>query len=171
MGLGDVYKRQIQDSDVAITVLLFAIAILSFSGVPDNIWDNYLYIDWVFPLASSYIIFIIASIFLIKSIRKIILKNIDNDLKINNEDIPSIVNVFIYTIILFFYLVCLFAFGFWPASLLLLWTGIFYFKPEKNLRSVMIAFGIALITCVIAYIVFSSGWLFYVPFPKSRIWI
>ena len=76
--------KYIQDSDVAITVLLFAIAILSFSGVPDNIWDNYLYIDWVFPLASSYIIFIIASVFLIKSIRKIILKNIDNDLKINN---------------------------------------------------------------------------------------
>ena len=66
--------KYIQDSDVAITVLLFAIAILSFSGVPDNIWDNYLYIDWVFPLASSYIIFIIASVFLIKSIRKIILK-------------------------------------------------------------------------------------------------
>ena len=32
--------KYIQDSDVAITVLLFAIAILSFSGVPDNIWDK-----------------------------------------------------------------------------------------------------------------------------------
>ena len=47
--------KYIQDSDVAITILLlFAIAGLSFRGVPDNIWNDYLYIDWVFPLASSY---------------------------------------------------------------------------------------------------------------------
>ena len=57
--------KYIQDSDVAITILLFAIAGLSFRGVPDNIWNDYLYIDWVFPLASSYILFIIATIFLI----------------------------------------------------------------------------------------------------------
>ena len=56
--------KYIQDSDVAITILLFAIAGLSFRGVPDNIWNDYLYIDWVFPLASSYILFIIATIFL-----------------------------------------------------------------------------------------------------------
>ena len=55
--------KYIQDSDVAITILLFAIAGLSFRGVPDNIWNDYLYIDWVFPLASSYILFIIATIF------------------------------------------------------------------------------------------------------------
>ena len=59
--------KYIQDSDIAITILLFAIAGLSFSGVPDNIWNDYLYIDWVFPLASSYILFIIATIFFIKS--------------------------------------------------------------------------------------------------------
>jgi hypothetical protein len=163
--------KYIQDSDVAITILLFAIAGLSFRGVPDNIWNDYLYIDWVFPLASSYILFIIATIFLIKSMRKILLKNIDNDLKISKEEIPSIINVFVYSVILFFYLVCLFAFGFWPASLLLLWVGILYFRPEKNLNSIMKSLGIALITCLIAYIVFSSVWLFYVPFPKSRIWI
>ena len=40
--------KYIQDSDVAITILLFAIAGLSFRGVPDNIWNDYLYIDWVF---------------------------------------------------------------------------------------------------------------------------
>ncbi len=112
-----------------------------------------------------------ATIFLIKSVHKILLKNINNDLKISKEEIPSIINVFVYSIILFFYLVCLFAFGFWPASLLLLWAGILYFRPEKNLNSIMKSLGIALITCLIAYIVFSSGWLFYVPFPKSRIWI
>ena len=85
---------------------------------------------------------------------KILLKNIDNDLKISKEEIPSIINVFVYSIILFFYLVCLFAFGFWPASLLLLWAGILYFRPEKNLNSIMKSLGIALITCLIAYIVF-----------------
>ena len=79
--------KYIQDSDVAITILLFAIAGLSFRGVPDNIWNDYLYIDWVFPLASSYILFIIATIFLIKSVHKILLKNIDNDLKISKEEI------------------------------------------------------------------------------------
>ena len=163
--------KYMQDSDVAITILLFAIAILSIRGVPDNIWDDYLYIDWVFPLASSYILFIIASVFLIKSIRKIITKKIDTDLKISKKEVPSIINVLVYAIILFLYLVCLFAFGFWPASLLLLWTGILYFRPEKNLNSIMKSLGIALITCLIAYVVFSSGWLFYVPFPKSRIWI
>ena len=36
--------KYIQDSDVAITILLFAIAGLSFRGVPDNIWNDYLYI-------------------------------------------------------------------------------------------------------------------------------
>ena len=67
--------KYIQDSDIAITILLFAIAGLSFRGVPDNIWNDYLYIDWVFPLASSYILFIIATIFFIKSTRKILIKN------------------------------------------------------------------------------------------------
>ncbi len=163
--------RYIQDSDVAITILLFAVALLSLRGVPDNIWDDYLYIDWVFPLASAYLLLMIATIFLIKSILKIAQKNTDTDLNIRSEEIPSIIHVFVYAIILFLYLICLYAFGFWPASLLLLWSGILYFRPEKNLNSIVRSFGIALITCIIAYVVFSSGWLFYVPFPKSRIWI
>ena len=129
--------KYIQDSDVAITILLFAIAGLSFRGVPDNIWNDYLYIDWVFPLASSYILFIIATIFLIKSIRKILLKNIDNDLKISKEEIPSIINVFVYSIILFFYLVCLFCIRILPANLIKILARNIYFIPEKYFKRII----------------------------------
>ena len=79
LGKKKMYRKllkYIQDSDIAITILLFAIAGLSFRGVPDNIWNDYLYIDWVFPLASSYILFIIATIFGTAAYATMILLNI-----------------------------------------------------------------------------------------------
>ena len=70
-------------------------------------------------------------------------------------------------IIVFGFLFALFAFGFWIASLLLLWVSISYFSVEKNVPTYIKSLVISLIACGVAYIVFTH--IFYVPFPESRI--
>ena len=161
------FIKLIQDSDLATGLLLLFVASFSYAGVADNIWEDYAYIDWVFPLMSCFLLFSISAVYLVKSSIKIVKGTTISDLKIDKSEIPSIINVIVYTLLLFCYLVLLFVFGFWAASILLLWSGITYFRPEINRSSIIKSLIISIITCVVAYIVFTH--IFYVPFPQSRI--
>lgn len=161
------FIKLIQDSDFAAGLLLLFVASFSYAGVADNIWEDYGYIDWVFPLMSCFLLFSISAVYLVKSSIKIVKGTTISDLKIDKSEIPSIINVVVYTLLLFCYLVLLFVFGFWAASILLLWSGITYFRPEINRSSIVKSLIISIITCVVAYIVFTH--IFYVPFPQSRI--
>jgi hypothetical protein len=149
------------DSDLVAGLLLLFIAFITYMGTGDD------FIDWVFPLMTSYTLFIISSIFLIKSLFKIVRCSTNSDLKVDISNIPSIMNVVFFSIFLFCYLFALYAFGFWIASPLLLWLIISFFTAEKNFSSMRKALVISIITCIIAYIVFTH--IFYVPFPESRI--
>jgi hypothetical protein len=48
------FLKIIQDSDFATGILLLIIASFSYGGVDEGIWDGYGYIDWVFPIMSSF---------------------------------------------------------------------------------------------------------------------
>jgi|TARA_B110000444_G_C18826704_1_gene590765 hypothetical protein len=163
------FIKFIQDSDLATGILLLIIASISYAGVDEGIWEGYGYIDWVFPIMSSFLLFFISAVYLFVGSLKIMKGNTNNDLKIDKSEIPSIINVVVYSILLFVYLVLLYVFGFWFASILLLWSGIAYFKGEKNIASISKSLGIALLTCLIAYVVFT--YIFWVPFPESRVFM
>lgn len=163
------FLKIIQDSDFATGLLLLIIASFSYGGVDEGIWDGYGYIDWVFPIMSSFLLFSISAVYLSVGIIKILKGITNNDLKIEKSQIPSIINVTVYLFILFIYLILLYIFGFWIASILLLWSGIAYFRGEKNILSISKSLGIALLTCLIAYIVFT--YVFWVPFPDSRVFM
>lgn len=163
------FLKIIQDSDFATGILLLIIASFSYGGVDEGIWDGYGYIDWVFPIMSSFLLFTISAVYLSVGVIKLAKGTINNDLKIEKSQIPSIINVFVYLLLLFTYLILLYISGFWIASILLLWSGIAYFRGEKNIRSISKSLGIALLTCLIAYIVFT--YVFWVPFPESRVFI
>ena len=93
--------------------------------------------------------------------------NLEKNIILSQEQIPSILNVIFFSLIVFGFLFALFAFGFWIASLLLLWVSISYFSVEKNVPTYIKSLVISLIACGVAYIVFTH--IFYVPFPESRI--
>ena len=150
-----------KDSDVLTTILLFGISFIFYSGSGANAKD------WVFPLMATFSLFGISIFFLIKSIIKILSGTIDPDLEIDPYHIPSILNVIFFSLFIFIFLLLLFAFGFWIASLVLLWTSIAYFNPDKNLKAILKSLLIAIISCLVAYVVFTH--IFYVPFPESRL--
>ena len=150
-----------QDSDLLTGLLLLVIASLTYSGVGSSEKD------WIFPLMACYTLFAISIVFLIKSFIKIISKAIEKDLVIDREQLPSIINVVFFSLIVFGFLFVLFAFGFWIASFIFLFSSISYFNPIKNIRGYAKAFVISLVACAVAYVVFTH--VFYVPFPESRL--
>ena len=150
-----------QDSDLITGLLLMVIATLTYSGVGSSAKD------WVFPLMACYVLFVISIVFLIKSFTKIISKTLKRDLVINRELFPSIINVVVFSLLILGFLFVLFAFGFWIASFIFLFSSISYFNPIKNIRGYAKAFVISLVTCAVAYVVFTH--VFYVPFPESRL--
>ncbi|MGB0574189.1 MAG: tripartite tricarboxylate transporter TctB family protein [Hyphomicrobiales bacterium] len=163
--------KYIQDSDIVTAIVSITFAILFYNGTPHDIWDGYTYIDWVFPLLSTFTLGFVGIAFTIISIYKIYKKNTIEDLKVEKSQLESIKDVLVYLGIVFLFLVLLFVFGFWPAAIFFLWTGIFYFSSEKNLKSARVAATFAVIVCAVAWVVFSSGYAFYVPFPSSRVFM
>ena len=150
-----------QDSDFVTGLLLLVIASATYAGIGSGAKD------WVFPLMACFALFGISIIFFIKSSIKIVSKTNDTDLVVDKEQIPSIVNVVFFSLIVFGFLFVLFAFGFWIASFIFLFASISYFSPTKNIRGYANAFVISLIACSVAYVVFTH--VFYVPFPESRL--
>jgi len=163
--------KYIQDSDIVTAIISITFAILFYNGTPHDIWDGYTYIDWVFPLLSTFTLAVVGVAFTVISIYKIYKQNIIDDLKVEKSQFESIKDVLVYLGIIFLFLVLLFVLGFWPAAVFFLWTGIFYFSAEKNLKSARVALTFAIIVCAVAWVVFSSGYAFYVPFPSSRVFI
>ncbi|CAI8357917.1 MAG: Uncharacterised protein [SAR116 cluster bacterium] len=150
-----------QDSDFVTGLLLLVIASATYAGIGSGAKD------WVFPLMACFALFGISIVFFIKSSIKIFSKTNDKDLVVDKEQIPSIVNVVFFSLIVFGFLFVLFAFGFWIASFIFLFASISYFSPTKNIRGYANAFVISLIACSVAYVVFTH--VFYVPFPESRL--
>ena len=87
------FLKIIQDSDFATGILLLIIASFSYGGVDEGIWDGYGYIDWVFPIMSSFLLFAISAVYISVGIIKLVKGNINDDLKIEISQIPSIINV------------------------------------------------------------------------------
>lgn len=154
-------SKILKDSDVITTILLLGISFIFYSGSGANAKD------WVFPLMATFSLFGISIFFLIKSILKIVSGTIVSDLEIETEQVPSIINVIFFSLFMFIFLFLLFAFGFWIASLALLWTSIAYFNPDKTIKTIIKSLLIAIISCLVAYVVFTH--IFYVPFPESRL--
>ncbi|NCF46783.1 MAG: hypothetical protein GWP24_04345 [Alphaproteobacteria bacterium] len=154
-------SKILKDSDVITTILLLGISFIFYSGSGANAKD------WVFPLMATFSLFGISIFFLIKSILKIVSGTIVSDLEIETDQVPSIINVIFFALFMFIFLFLLFAFGFWIASLALLWTSIAYFNPDKTLKTIIKSLLIAIISCLVAYVVFTH--IFYVPFPESRL--
>lgn len=163
--------KYIQDSDIVTAIISITFAILFYSGTPHDIWDGYTYIDWVFPLLSTFTLGFVGIAFLIISIYKIYKQNTIEDLKVEKSQLESIKDVLVYLGIVFLFLVLLFVFGFWPAAIFFLWSGILYFSKETNIKSVRAALTFSVIVCAVAWVVFSSGYAFYVPFPSSRVFM
>ena len=155
------FLKLFQDTDFLTGFLTLCIALFSYAGIGDDMKD------WVFPLMACYTLFSISAVFLIKSLIKFFQNNIEKNIIISREQIPSILNVIFFSLIVFGFLFALFALGFWIASLLLLWVSISYFSVEKNVPTHIKSLVISLIACGVAYIVFTH--IFYVPFPESRI--
>jgi hypothetical protein len=151
----------LKDSDVITTILLLGISFIFYS---DSGTDAK---DWVFPLMAIFSLFGITLFFLIKSVLKIVSGTIVSDLDIETDQIPSIIHVIFFSLFIFIFLLLLYAFGFWIASLALLWTSIAYFNPNKTPKTIIKSLLIATISCIIAYVVFTH--IFYVPFPESRL--
>ncbi len=150
-----------QESDFVTGLLLLVIASVTYAGIGSGAKD------WVFPLMACYALFGISIVFFIKFWIKIVSKTIEKDLVIDREQLPSIINVVFFSLIVFSFLFLLFAFGFWIASFIFLFASISYFSPSKNIGGFAKAFVISLIACSVAYVVFTH--VFYVPFPESRL--
>ena len=155
------FLKMFRDSDFVTGLLLFAIATISYSGTGDNMKD------WVFPLMASYTLFVISIAFLLKSALKVLNGKLMIDLTVTREQLPSVINVGFFCFFVLCYLFILFAFGFWVASPLLLWVSITYFNPDKSALSFAKSLLISLVACGVAYVVFT--YIFYVPFPQSRL--
>ena len=155
------FLKMFRDSDFVTGLLLFAIATISYSGTGDNMKD------WVFPLMASYTLFVISIAFLLKSALKVLNVKLMIDLTVTREQLPSVINVGFFCFFVLCYLFILFAFGFWVASPLLLWVSITYFNPDKSALSFAKSLLISLVACGVAYVVFT--YIFYVPFPQSRL--
>ena len=155
------FLNMFRDSDFATGLLLFAIATLSYSGTGDNMKD------WVFPLMAAYTLFFISIVFLVKFALNVMNGKLVIDLTLTREQVPSVINVGFFCFFVLCYLFVLFAFGFWIASPLLLWVSIAYFNPDKSVFSFSKSLLISLVTCGVAYVVFTH--IFYVPFPQSRL--
>ena len=101
------FFKLFQDTDFLTGLLTLAIASLSYAGIGDDMKD------WVFPLMACYTLFSISAVFLIKSLIKFFQNNIEKNIILSQEQIPSILNVIFFSLIVLGFLFALFAFGFW----------------------------------------------------------
>ena len=89
------FFKLFQDTDFLTGLLTLAIASFSYAGIGDDMKD------WVFPLMACYTLFSISAVFLIKSLIKIFQNNIEKNIIISQEQIPSILNVIFFSLIVF----------------------------------------------------------------------
>jgi len=153
------FKQLIQDSDFVTGLVTFIVANIAEQGAGNDIKD------WIFPLMAAHTLYVCSLFFLFKSAIKFFRNNLVTDLK--PGELRPIRDVTVFSVFVFIYLFIMYYFGFYVASLLLIWASVVYFTEEVDVKIVGKALLTAIIACVVVYVVFTH--VFYVPFPKSHL--
>jgi hypothetical protein len=154
--------QRLMDRDLLAALVLFgigAVALANAGADPMN---------WAFPLLAAYFIMFAAALLVARVVFAAVAKRAPDIIRISADDRIVWLDVFTFLLIALCYLLVLYGLGFWLASFLMLAVASTWLTLNRTPRTIGIAVGASLATCVVAYIVFQH--VFYVPVPESTWW-
>lgn len=121
-------------------------------------------LDWIFPRTLSYGLAIIGVYLTVRGL----LRMGDR----TDTLLPILrgrgVDVVVFSVMVFLYVVLARPVGFWIMSAVTLFAGAVYLDPERTPKRIAIAAVVALLVCVLSFLLLER--VFYVPVPRAR-WI
>ena len=155
-------KRLILDRDLLTALVLFGIGMVFLSDSGDNLKD------WICPLLATYLVLGIAVALVLLVIFRVIMKRLPDIPHLTAEDRTAYFDVLVFFLIVLAYILVMRGIGFWLPSWLMVTLTSTYLTLEKTRHNMILALGVPLFFCIVAFFVFTH--VFYVPFPEATWW-
>jgi hypothetical protein len=154
--------RKLVDRDLVSALVLFFIGGVSLSEMGTDMRN------WLFPQVLTYLILFIGALLALRVVLAGVTKRAPDIMRASSEGWGIFVDVLVFCLIVFVYILLLNGLGFWLASFLMLSLASIYLTPDWTPRNIGLAVVVPLVACVLAYFVFLH--LFYVPLPEATWW-
>jgi len=152
----------IRNTDFLTAVVLFVIGAIFLSDGGEDIKD------WAFPLLATYVVLVGAVFFAAKFLFATMRGRVADLIEFDADHKLAAKDVFIFLVVVLIYMSLMRTIGFWPTSVVMLLVLSIYLTLEKTRQNMTSAILAPIITCIIAYLIFT--YVFYVPFPPGTIW-
>lgn len=156
--------QKLTDRDFLAALVLFLIGTVSLAREGSDL------MNWIFPRLATYFVLFVAAVLAARVVFAEAINRAPDIIGLSAEDRLVIVDVFLFLSIVLGYLLVMYGLGFWLASFLMLSLASIYLTLEKTRKNIGLAVVVPLGTCIVAYIIFQQGYLFYVPLPEARWW-
>ena len=154
--------QRLMDRDLLAALVLFGIGAIALANAGSDP------MNWAFPLLAAYFIMFAAALLVARAVWAAVVQRAPDILSIGADDRTVWFDVATFLLIALVYLLVLYALGFWLASFLMLSVASVRLTLNRTPRTIGIAVGASLATCVVAWIVFQH--VFYVPVPEADWW-
>jgi len=154
--------QRLTDRDFLSALVLFFIGAVALYKEGDDL------MNWVFPRLATYFVLFAAAVMAGRVIFTDTDKRVSEIIRVSAEDRLVALDVFVFLVIVFGYLLVMYGLGFWLASFLMLAVASIYLTLDKTRKNIALAIVVPLGICIAAYIIFLH--VFYVPVPEARWW-
>jgi uncharacterized BrkB/YihY/UPF0761 family membrane protein len=154
--------QRLTDRDFLSALVLFLIGSVALYKEGDDL------MNWVFPRLATYFVLFAAAVMAARVIFADTDKRVSEIIRVSAEDRLVALDVFVFLVIVFGYLLVMYGLGFWLASFLMLAVASIYLTLDKTRKNIVLAIVVPLGICIAAYIIFLH--VFYVPVPEARWW-
>lgn len=155
--------HRLMDRDFLSAALLFFIGAVALSQVGHESPR-----DWVLPLLAIYVVLAIAAALFLRFLVVSVVKNAPDLVQLLRTDKPIYIDLAVFCVTVFCWVLLMPKLGFWLASFLMLSVVSLYLTQEKTRSHLVTDVVVSLAACVVAYFVFLH--VFYVPLPKATWW-
>jgi uncharacterized BrkB/YihY/UPF0761 family membrane protein len=154
--------QRLTDRDFLSALVLFFIGSVALYKEGDDL------MNWVFPRLATYFVLFAGAVMAARVIFADTDKRVSEIIRVSAEDRLVALDVFVFLVIVFGYLLVMYGLGFWLASFLMLAVASIYLTLDKTRKNIVLAIVVPLGICIAAYIIFLH--VFYVPVPEARWW-
>lgn len=154
--------QKLKDRDFLSALVLFFIGSVALYKEGDDL------MNWVFPRLATYFVLFAAAVMAARVIFTDTDRRVSEIIRVSAEDRLVALDVFVFLVIVFGYLLVMYGLGFWLASFLMLAVASIYLTLDKTRKNIVLAIVVPLGICIAAYIIFLH--VFYVPVPEARWW-
>ena len=154
--------QRLTDRDLLSALVLFFIGSVALYKEGDDL------MNWVFPRLATYFVLFAGAVMAARVIFTDTDKRVSEIIRVSAEDRLVALDVLVFLVIVFGYLLVMYGLGFWLASFVMLAAASIYLTLDKTRKNIGLAIVVPLGICIAAYIIFLH--VFYVPVPEARWW-